>query len=522
MHLDAVDGPIPGQVAQEPSLAPAARRDRRGLAANLLALSGSQGVTWLVTLAWTVVVPRHLGPSAMGVLTAAVAATSILGVVLGLPTRDFLTRQLVAEPARAANLLGTALSLRLVVAPVLLLAALGYGLVGHLGRGSAAVVVLTGGATACLLLAEPALSLFQASERMQYLARYEVLSKALQGLGGMAIVLLGGGLLALAGFNLAVAAALVLLAMAWLHGMSPVAHRTTPRSAWATARASAPYWSFGVFYVLYLWIDSVILGLLAPTEVVGWYGVATKLFTTLMFIPVLFSTAWLPRLVSAAGGGREALVAAARMPLELVAILSLPVCVGTAMSAGVVVPFLYGDAYRSAGPVLVLLALCFPLMYVNIMMYQVLIAEGRPAPWVRLMALATVVNPVLNLVLVPLLQRTRGNGAEGAAGSLVLTELLIVSLGIRVVGRDLLTRQTCRRCGAALLAAAGMLVVMAALRAQPLPVMAVAGLVTFVTLAWLLRAVPHHEVVQLAGLLRRRRSPASDPACSGREPEVVP
>ncbi len=484
----------------------------RAVGANLLALGTSQGVTWLVTLAWTVVVPRRLGPEQMGLLTAALAATSIVGVVLGLPTRDFLTRQIVAAPQGTSSLLATALWLRLLTAPVVMALSLAYGVFGQLGDGATAVVLLSGGATVCLLVAEPALALFQATERMHYLARFEVLSKALQGLGGIAIVLCGAGVVALTGLNLAVAGGLALLALRWLSRQVRVDRRTTRSAAWGVTRASAPYWSFGVFYVLYLWIDSVLLSLLAPVEVVGWYGVATKLFTTLMFIPVIFSTAFLPRLVGAAGRGIDALHEAARTPLEIVVVLSLPICVGTAMSAGDVVPLLYGEAYRPAVPVLVLLSLCFPLMYVNIMMYQVLIAEGRPGPWVRLMALATVVNPALNIALVPVLQRTRANGAEGAALSLVLTELLIVALGVRVVGARLFTPQLCSRLGRAVLAALSMLAVMAALRAHPVPLSAAAGVLTFLAAGALLRALPVSEVRAVLVLLRRRSRQTDVPA----------
>src|SRR5262249_61904673 len=92
----------------------------------------------------------------------------------------------------------------------------------------------------------------------------------------------------------------------------------------------------------YLWIDTVMLGLLVPPEVVGYYGVATKLFTTLMFVPFIVATAFLPRLAAAFEEGGQRLGAAARAPLELGAVLSLPGCVGAAVAAGDAIPMLYG------------------------------------------------------------------------------------------------------------------------------------------------------------------------------------
>ena len=80
-------------------------------------------------------------------------------------------------------------------------------------------------------------------------------------------------------------------------------------------RQSAAYWAFGFFFHIYLWVDALMLSLLTRPEVVGWYGVPMKLFQTFMFLPVVISTAWLPRLVRAfVDGGAERLRRTARVP----------------------------------------------------------------------------------------------------------------------------------------------------------------------------------------------------------------
>jgi hypothetical protein len=48
------------------------------------------------------------------------------------------------------------------------------------------------------------------------------------------------------------------------------------------------------------------------------------LFQTLMFLPVLIQTAWLPRLVGAFVNGRRELVETARAPVELVLVIGVP------------------------------------------------------------------------------------------------------------------------------------------------------------------------------------------------------
>jgi O-antigen/teichoic acid export membrane protein len=208
--------------------------------------------------------------------------------------------------------------------------------------------------------------------------------------------------------------------------------------------------------MIYLWIDTVILSLMTDSKVVGWYGVSTRLFTTLMFVPVILSTAWLPRLVAAFKESPRRLHETARRPIETVLILGLPICVVAAMTAAPVVRILFGPGFAEAAPVLVVLALVVPLMYLNIMLNQVVIAAKRQSIWTWIMAGATVVNPLFNIALIPLFQSHYGNGAIGAAIALWLTELLIVAVGIAVVGRRVLDTKSVWRLGRAVLAALAM------------------------------------------------------------------
>src|SRR5690348_6159251 len=96
------------------------------LGRNVGALAGGQVVTWTVTLVWTLVVPRLLGPDGFGVIMAAVAITGIFAVFFGLGTRNYLSRELVADQDEAPRLLGTALVLRVTVAPLMAAAAIVY------------------------------------------------------------------------------------------------------------------------------------------------------------------------------------------------------------------------------------------------------------------------------------------------------------------------------------------------------------------------------------------------------------
>lgn len=457
----------------------------RGMLANATSLATSQLITWSLTLLWTLIVPRFLGPEEMGLLTIATSVTAVLAVGLSILTRDFLVREVVANREQGPRLLTLALLLRLASLPLVYLAALLYGWLAGLDAHAMTVLVIMSAGIFCGVLAEPAVATFQATERMQFIAYSEVTGKSLQTGGAILLVLAGYGVVAIAGLGLAVTMITMLLSLWWAHRI--IGLRARPAPAVPVVRKALPYWFVAIFFIAYLWADGLLLGILTPPAVVGWYGAATRLFTTMMFVAVIISTAALPRLVSAHQQHPERLYVAARRPFEWVLILGLPMGVGLASVAGPVVRLLYGAEYTNAVPVLVLLALGLPLMYVNIVSNQLFVASGRPLMMARILAAAALVNVVLNLVLIRLTESIWDNGAIGAAASLTLTELFQAILVVGLVGRRIINRSTATRIAKAATATIGMALVLHLLPVSALPVQITVGVFVFAALAVALR-----------------------------------
>jgi O-antigen/teichoic acid export membrane protein len=269
--------------------------------------------------------------------------------------------------------------------------------------------------------------------------------------------------------------------------------RSSVKRLVSMVRESVSYWAFGLFFMIYLWIDAAMLSLLTNSTVVGWYGVPTKLFQTMMFVPVILSTAWLPRLVSAFEESPQQLHRLSRKPIELVLLLGLPIAGAIAAAAGPIVHVLYGAAYGNSVPVMVILGLCIPPMYLNIMFGQVLTAAKRQTVWTWAMVGATVVNPAANAVLIPVTQARFHNGAIGAAISLLVTELLIAGFGFALLGRAVIARHAGRRLALTAVASIAMWSVAFVLRGLgTVPSLAAAGL-TFAVLATIFRLVTPDE-----------------------------
>lgn len=485
---------------------------------NVSFLAAGQLATWTMTAIWTLVVPRTLGALNMGLLVTAWSAASIFGVLLGLGARSYIVKEVVASPGRSETFMNAGVVLRLGLLPLFLVAVVAYGHIVHFRGSEIELLYLAAAATGLTLLAEPIQAIFQAKEHMQYLAYGDLVGKTAQSGAGILVALVGLGTLGVTSVWLVAAGLVISLSAWWARPYARLTLSVDFATVRTVARRSLVFYVTDVFFMIYLWIDTVMLGVLVRPEVVGWYGVATRLYQTLMFIPTIMATAWLPRLVAAHREGLDRFRHTSRAPLEWVVFLSIPVGVATATLAGPAIHLLYGAGYAGAVPVLVILAVTAVPTYVNIMLCQLLIAQDRLSRWTWFMAGAAVVNPVLNFFLIRAFEHGHGNGAIGASLSLLITELAMMLGGLVLLGRQLEAPHWVSRLLRAVLVGGVMWAVIELGRPLGLFASGALGLLSFLLSSWLL-GLPSREG-RLATVAAARRRLARLRAAWPRRPSV--
>jgi O-antigen/teichoic acid export membrane protein len=448
----------------------------------------------------------------MGLIVIALSASGVLIAIAGLGVRPMMVKEIAAEPGSAPSLLGTAIIVRMLfVIPSVALTAL-YVWLGHFSGQRALVLFLALAVAMLLLFLEPMLAAFQAIEQMKYLAYNDVINKSLMTVLGIGLVLIGFHAIAIVALMVVTAAVSLLMMTRWFAARFRIDWRTNLAQIRRFLAQSVTYSAFILFFTVYLWIDSLILALMTPPEVVGWYGVPTRLFGTMLVIPVIVSTVWLPRLALAFRRGQ--LRRAARTPIQLVLVLSLPVAVGSALIAGPFIQLFYGPAFAPSAIVAVILAMTTIPMSLNIMVCQLLIASNRLAIWTLALAGATIVNPVLNVILIRYFQAHDGNGAIGAAWSLLLTETAMAILGI-VIARSFIDWLGFGRLLRSLPVTFGMAGVVYLCRRLGLAAEVLAGLSSFALLALLLRVITPTEISGWLHLVRQQTGPRLDARPAG-------
>jgi Na+-driven multidrug efflux pump len=143
-------------------------------------------------------------------------------------------------------------------------------------------------------------------------------------------------------------------------------------------------------------------------------------------------------------------------------------------------------------------------MYLNIMANQVMIARKRQMTWTKVMVLASVINPALNVVLIPYFQRSQGNGAIGASVAMVITEVILAGVGVVLVREAFVPALTVRVLKGAAATAGMAIAVILALR-MGLVVGILAGVVSYPLLALMIGVLNEEQRGQLRTAVGRIR-----------------
>ncbi len=466
---------------------------------NTAVLFFGQFATWALTIIYTIYVPRRVGDYGWGELAIAGAWTAVGATMVGLGMGTLMIRDMARDRSQAADLIGVALVTRLLLSvPCLLVIA---GLAWPYPLHTQIVIYVLSIGMVLQLLTGPFQAGFQAVEQMQYTSFSDIISKAIVSFISVGLVLLGRGVI-LISFVSALASLVVLFLNAyWWRRVGGRVHLHFDfKLVRYLVVGGLPFWATGIFLTIYMYVDSIMLSYMTNPKVVGWYGVPTKLFSTLLFIPVILSTALFPAMARSFKKAPREMVKMARRSFNLLTCFSLPVAVGGMLLAKPLILLLYGEQFIPSIPIMVVLAATLVPTYLNILVNQFLVAADRQIAWTKVMAVVCVLNPLINLLLIAFYQRTHGNGAFGAALALLTTEALMTIIGVALLPRGILgwsnVVSMIKSCAAAGLMALGIWFT----RSYFIVVPVAAGTVVYLVAGLALGALPRQDVLVLGDI----------------------
>ena len=457
---------------------------------NVSALGVGQIFTWLTTMGLVALLPRYLGDANLGKLAAAISLTDLCGLIAGLGITTYLTKEIARKGTEGRADILNALVTR---APLAFVAAVGAA-VAALALGydplTQQVVLLL-----CLNLVLTALSgvllgALQGMQDMRPVALVGALSKALY-LGLVALALVNGG--GLVGVAIATDIAAVVTVIGYA---IPLARRGALRgpvdvTTWRRLIVgSLPFFVWQAALMVYGQVDIILLHQLTRDAVVGWYVAAYRIIGIPVFVPVIVAAAVFPTLAQSAGRVGPHFANLARSSMQVVLLLTIPMALGTIVIAERLMDFLqYPVEFRNSIPLIVILSMHIPLVGADMVIGNVLNARDRQRRWAAAGVGAALLNPALNVLLIPLTDRVYQNGAIGAALATVLTEIFMMVVGLVLLKGTIFNLSTLQFGVKCLLAGAVMSGVVWLARDAPLPLTVMLGAVVYGLVALALRVV---------------------------------
>lgn len=381
------------------------------IVANVSWLFGDRILRLGVGMLVGVWIARYLGPAQYGVLSYAVAFVALFMPLVTLGMDSIVVRDLVKDPHRRSEIVGTVFVLRLVFA---LGVSLMIFLISILMWPDDALMRSAVMIVACGLL-------FQSFEvidlwfQSQVKSKYSVIAKSAAFVSVTAVrVLLLLFQAPVLAFVLAtvVEAALGGLAMAVAFrrtGQSFAAWRFSKSTATMLLRECWPFLISGLAIMVYMRMDQVMLGGLSGAEQVGIYSAALRLSEVWYFIPMGIVSSAFPAIVMSKKESETVYLKRLQKLMTAMVAMAYAIAIPMTLVSTPLVKLLFGDAYAASGPVLAVHIWSGVGVFAAVTRESWVVTEDLGKFLVVVTIVGAIVNISLNYALIP------SWGALGAA-----------------------------------------------------------------------------------------------------------
>ncbi len=388
----------------------------------------------IATLVLTIVMLDQLGTGAVGDFGFALAVTQLYWPIAGFGLDRLMLRHIAIEGDEAtARMVPQLNAMKLVVGLVCVVVGTA-GVYVATGEETVTLVTLVLGFTLmATLIGATAQSVFMAKERTQdyFLAALPV--KVIGAFLGIAVLLAGGGILAVAWTSL-IAAVLGIGIGWWIlgrkYGQPPAGLAGSPRTWWPLAREAGPWGLQEVFGQITFRVGIIVLYLYAGKTVTGEYRVAYQLLEATLFLPWSIGTSVLPIIARAqrgkSTGDEPSLEGITRGSFELVIVLMVPIAILLALCAKPLLLFVFDEKAAPAADFLPYLAVASVVYGVGHLAGLVALSHLPGRRTVEATALAAIFSVTVVLLLVP------SEAARGAALAALATEIVLAGLSLRL------------------------------------------------------------------------------------------
>jgi len=395
----------------------------RTIARSSLLLLIGQIVSLCLAAVYAIAIARYLGVTGFGLLSTAIAFTAVFAPFTSLGLTTLATREVARDKSLAGKYLGNLIiiEIALAIGTFCLIALAAYVL--RYPQQTIILIYILALSVVCAGFTGVFQSLFQAFERMEYQSIGLILNSV-----AIFVVVIWGitARLGVVWFASAyfVASLAVTIYSVTVYGKNfGLPHTEIDMKFWKRILPQAlPFALTGLFVTIYFYIDSVLLSLMKSAEAVGWYNAPYRLIAVLLFIPTVISTAVFPAMSRFHVTSQDTFRLIYKRYFKYMAIIAVPIGVGTTLLAGQIITLIFGVAYSNSAIALQILIWATVFIFLTAAFLRLFETSNRQMIVTKITAVGMVENVTLDLILIP---RFSYVGPSIATAATELTVLLL-------------------------------------------------------------------------------------------------
>lgn len=370
--------------------------------ANTSWLFAEKVIRLLIAFFVGIYIIRYLGPDEFGLLSYALSFAGLFFVISTLGLDSIVVRELVKEPGKRDQLLGSVFTLRIIGAFI----ALSF---------TAAAALLSGEETYTLIL----ILIIAVSTLFQSLGVVDQYFQSIVKVKYAVYVQSGSVFIAAAIKVLLILFEFPLIYFAIVHTSESVFLAFGYFIVYRYKKLNILGWKFnfrlaknlltdawplilsGLVVTIYMKIDQVMIKNMLDSKQVGLYAAAVKLCEAWYFIPMAVTTSLFPAIVSAKQTNEGLYLSRLQKLYDILAWTAIAIAVPVTIFSSEIITLLFGIDYLASSPVLTIYIWAGVATFLGVASSQYLISENLTKLSFYRTLIGMVLNVILNLILIP-------------------------------------------------------------------------------------------------------------------------
>ena len=405
---------------------------------NVLVLFIRQLFTWGSSFLLLLFLPRYLGPENYGKYYLGQSLSLMFSVLIDFGGRLWITKEISRDHNRAGQIIVDAFALRFIMWVFSFICLNVYAIIAGYDDVTRWIIMIFGLGMLWNAGTVVLSSCFQGFEMLKYPSYSSVATSAFISLVGIAALLLGAGPIGLSIITVLSSVLSFAIVGFFIKKLTQSFPKVILKNCLIHLKQGLPYFFNTLFGTIYYRVDTVMLSLMVPNIVLGWYGASYKFFDALMFVPSILSIAVFPAMTRIWGEGNS-MTKSFQKSMDLLFIIGVPISIGMFAFSSKIIELFFGlNGYQPSILILQIFSAGMLLVYIDILLGTSLLASDKQLRLSIVSFVAIFINIGLNYFLIPYTQHHYGNGSIGAAIATLVTEFSVMISMLSLVPKTIL------------------------------------------------------------------------------------